>query len=56
VTPGPGTFTVSFTLENPITYNVTSPKTSIASENDPALTNANYPTASSDLTPNMSRQ
>lgn len=56
VTAATGTFTASFTLENPITYNVDSPKTSIASETDPALTNTNYPTAASDLTPNMSRQ
>ena len=53
---GAASFTVTFTLENPITFNVTSPKTSIASENDPALTNSNYPTAASDLTPNMSVQ
>jgi hypothetical protein len=56
VTAAAGTFTASFTLENPITFNVASPKTSIASEADPALTNANYPTAASDLTPNMARQ
>jgi len=59
VTPSPGpppSFIAKFTLENPITFNVTSPKTSIASENDPALTNTNFPTAASDLTPNMSVQ
>ena len=56
VTSAPGAFTATFTLENPITFNVTSPKTSIADENDGALTNANYPTASSDLTPNMAKQ
>ena len=57
VTPSPGpppSFTATFTLENPITFNVTSTNTDIASENDPALTNTNYPTAASDLTPNMS--
>src|SRR5947207_2829861 len=40
-------FVATFTLENPITFNVTSPKTSIADENDAALTNANYTTAAS---------
>jgi len=49
-------FSAKFTLENPITFNVASPKTSIASANDPALTNANYATAASDLTPDMSVQ
>lgn len=49
-------FTAKFTLENPITFNVASPKTSIASADDAALTNANYKTAASDLTPNMSVQ
>jgi hypothetical protein len=56
VTSAPGAFTATFTLENPITFNVTSPKTSIADENDAALTNANYATAASDLTPNMAKQ
>lgn len=56
VTPGTGSFAVSATLNNPITYNVSSPKTSIASESDPALTSANYASAASDLTPNMSVQ
>ncbi len=52
----PGRFTVSFRLQNPITYNVASPKTSIASATDPALTAANYTRAASDLTPDMARQ
>jgi hypothetical protein len=56
VTAAAGTFNAAFTLENPITFNVDSPKPSIASETDAALTNANYPTAASDLTPNMSKQ
>ena len=56
VTPGTGSFAAAFTLKNPITYNVSSPKISIADENDAALTNANFGTAASDLTPNMSRQ
>ena len=56
VTPGTGSFAAAFTLNNPITYNVSSTKVSIADENDAALTNTNFPTAASDLTPNMSRQ
>jgi hypothetical protein len=53
----PGAFRADFRLQNPITYNV-SPggRTSIASASDPALTAANYATAASDLTPNMSYQ
>ncbi|GAB4190274.1 MAG: hypothetical protein OHK0022_02860 [Roseiflexaceae bacterium] len=54
VTRASGVFTVQATVDNPITYNVNGgSKTSIASENDPALTAANYATAASDLTPNM---
>jgi hypothetical protein len=56
VTPGAGSFAAAFTLENPITYNVSSPKTSIADENDAALTNANFAAAADDLTPDMARQ
>jgi hypothetical protein len=56
VTAGKGTFTAKFTLENPITYNVSSPKTSIESVDDPALTNDNFTLAAGDLTPNMSKQ
>jgi hypothetical protein len=56
VTASAGSFIARFTLENPITFNVASTKISIASENDAALTNANFATAASDLTPNMSRQ
>lgn len=52
----PGAYTVTFRLQNPITYNVRSPKTSIASANDPALTNANYAPAATDLTPRMDVQ
>ncbi len=41
-------------MENPITFNVAGGgKTNISSENDAALTHANFPTAASDLTPNM---
>jgi hypothetical protein len=56
VTAASGAFTVRFTLENPITYNVASPKTSIASADDPALTNANFAQAAADLSPRMDVQ
>jgi hypothetical protein len=49
-----GVFTVRAVLMNPITFSVQSRgRTNIASENDAALTDDNYPTAASDLTPNM---
>lgn len=51
-----GAFTANFTLENPITFNVASPKTSIDSIDDSALTNANFRKAAKDLTPDMSLQ
>jgi hypothetical protein len=55
VTSASGTYTVRANLQNPITFNVNSGgRTNIASDGDPALTAANYGTASSDLTPNMS--
>jgi hypothetical protein len=56
VTPtptAPRVFVARFTLTNPITFNVTSPKQSIASADDPAITNGNYPNVISDLTPDM---
>jgi len=54
VTPSPGTYTVAATLENPITFNVTSGgNTDVPSETAAALTAANYATAASDLTPDM---
>jgi hypothetical protein len=55
VTAASGTYTVRATLQNPITFNVASGgRTNIASDADAALTAANYATAASDLTPNMS--
>jgi hypothetical protein len=51
-----GAFEASFTLENPITFNVSSPKTSIDSVDDPQLTNDNFSNAAADLTPNMNVQ
>ena len=59
ITPLPGIFFVSATLEHPITYQVrsgTGPggQVDIASESDPDITADNYPTVTSDLTPNMS--
>ncbi|UZN03746.1 hypothetical protein [Cellulomonas sp. S1-8] len=54
VTPSPGAYSVSFTLVNPITYNVASGgKTDIPSETSAAITHANFATVASDLTPNM---
>jgi hypothetical protein len=44
---------VTATVENPITFNVGSPKIDITSETSAALTPTNYPTAASDLTPDM---
>jgi hypothetical protein len=52
----PGAFAVVFTLNNPITFNVTSPKVSIASADDPAITNANFTDVASDLTPRLDVQ
>ncbi|WP_030437491.1 hypothetical protein [Actinoplanes subtropicus] len=54
VTPNPGVFTVAATLDNPITFNVASGgRADIPSETAGALTNANWATAASDLTPDM---
>lgn len=54
VTTSPGAFAVNATLQNPITYNVNAGgRTDVTSENDAALTSANYATAAADLTPNM---
>jgi hypothetical protein len=54
VTPTPGAYQVAATVQNPITYNVNpGGRTSIASENDSALSAKNYQKAASDLTPNM---
>ncbi|HEX9530548.1 MAG TPA: hypothetical protein VF954_05380 [Acidimicrobiales bacterium] len=54
VTASSGTFKVSATVQNPITFNVDGGgDTDIASDSDSALTAANYATAASDLTPNM---
>jgi hypothetical protein len=50
----PGSFDVTATVSNPITFNVASGgKTNIASETDAAITHANIATVASDLTPNM---
>jgi len=55
VTLAPGTFNVTATIDNPITFQVASGgKIDISSETDPDITQANYPTVASDLTPNMS--
>lgn len=49
-----GNFIVSATVDNPITFQVNGgADTSIASENDAAITQANYRTVATDLTPNM---
>jgi hypothetical protein len=54
----PGIFVVAGTFEHPITYQIrsgTGPhgEVDIASDTDPDITNANYSTVVSDLTPNM---
>jgi hypothetical protein len=50
----PAKYDVTATVENPITFNVSSGgRTNVASANDAALTHANFPTAASDLTPDM---
>lgn len=55
VTPSPGAFTATFTLTNPITFNVAAGgRTDIPSESAAAITHANFPRVASDLTPNMS--
>jgi hypothetical protein len=55
VTSASSTFTVSATLDNPIVFQVTGGgDTDISSENDPDITQANYPTVASDLTPDTS--
>jgi hypothetical protein len=55
VTSNPGSFAVQATIQNPITFNVASGgRTDLPSENDLSINSANYQTAASDLTPNMS--
>jgi hypothetical protein len=55
VTSTPGTYDVKATIDNPITFQVSSGgKTNISSDTDPNITQANYTTAVSDLTPDMS--
>jgi hypothetical protein len=59
ITPNSGTFDVTATYEHPITYQVrasTGPsgQKDIASDTDGDITDTNYPTVVSDLTPNMS--
>lgn len=50
-------YKVGFKLKNPIVFNVASGgRENISSKNDADLTNANYPTASTDLTPRMGVQ
>ena len=47
-------YRVTATVSNPITFNVASGgNTNIASENDAAITHANFASVASDLTPNM---
>jgi hypothetical protein len=47
-------FTVNATIDNPVTFQVASGgDTDIASATDPAITQANYATVASDLTPDM---
>lgn len=54
VTPSAGTFNVTATVDNPITFQVNSGgNTDIPSDTAPAITQANYATVASDLTPNM---
>lgn len=55
VTRSAGNFVVTATVDNPITFQVNGGSdTDIASETDPAITQANYSTVVSDLTPDMS--
>ncbi|HZP03459.1 MAG TPA: hypothetical protein VFB43_01075 [Terracidiphilus sp.] len=55
VTRSAGNFVVRATVDNPITFQVNGgADTNIASENDPAITQANYQALASDLTPDMS--
>jgi hypothetical protein len=55
ITPSPGSFAATFTLTNPITFNVASGgRTDIPSASAPAITHANFPQVASDLTPDMS--
>jgi len=54
VTSSAGTFTVAATVDFPLTFQVNSGgKTDISSDSDPDITQANYGTVTSDLTPNM---
>ena len=59
ITKGTGAFTVSADFAMKVEWQVLvgtgpSSQVNIASDSDPALTKTNYPTAASDLTPNMS--
>jgi hypothetical protein len=55
VTPTPGTFNVSATVDNPITFQVSgNGHTDISSDTDSDITQANYPDVASDLTPDTS--
>ena len=55
VTRSAGNFVVTATVDNPITFQVTGGSdTDIASETDSAITQSNYSTVASDLTPDMS--
>lgn len=59
ITKGTGAFTVSADFAMKVQWQVLvgtgpSAQVNIASDSDPALTKTNYPTAASDLTPNMS--
>ena len=51
----PAPYTVTATVANPITFNVNDGgRTNIASETDAAINHGNFPTAGSDLTPDLS--
>jgi hypothetical protein len=55
VTNASSAYRVAATVENPIVFQVTGGgDTDISSENDPSITQTNYPTVVSDLTPDMS--
>jgi hypothetical protein len=55
VTSAAAIFTVTATIDNPITFQVTGGgNTDISSDTDPDITQTNYPTVVSDLTPDMS--
>jgi hypothetical protein len=55
ITRAATTYSVTATVDNPITFQVDGgSNTDIASDSDPDITQANYPTVVSDLTPDMS--